>query len=466
MNSASEQRPNILFIYSDQHRYDSVAANGHRLVKTPNIDRMAAEGARFTHAFTPIPMCVPARCSLLSGQWAPRHGVVFNFDGETFKPLDPSQAEFPRAIVNADYHSIHIGRWHVDRHRTPTDYGFHDYVPSWRYTKWREHQGIGRTDNGAGWRGQTDTDITPEQSSLAWSANQVIRWMEQTRENGERFFIRWHMVEPHLPCRPPEPFASMYPPERIEPWPGFADTLESKPHIQRQMRATWNVEGMDWEQWAPVVSRYLGTVSLLDMQIGRVLAALERLGIDDSTLVVYSADHGDMCGSHGMVDKHYVMYDDVVRVPLFMRWPGVIPAGRVVDDFVSNAVDLPATLCDVAGAAIPESFQGCSVMPAAMGSGSLGRDDIFATYHGNQFGAYSQRMVRDRRWKYVWNATAQDELYDLERDPGECRNVAGDPSNTAELRRLRERLVWWMEHTEDALLNNWTRAMLLDGRVV
>ena len=459
-------KPNILVIYSDQHRYDCMGANGNPLVRTSSMDRLASEGARFTQAYTPIPMCVPARCSVLTGKWPSSHGVVFNFDGETFKRLDTTLPTFASALQKAGYHTVHIGRWHVDQERTPLDFGFHDYVPSWRYEKWRTAQGLRKCPGEQGWRGQTDPHITPEQSALAWGATQTIRWIERCREETDPFFIRWHMIEPHLPCRPPEPFASMYPPGVIPPWPGFADSLRDKPIIQRRMRKTWGVEGMSWEQWAPVVGRYLGEVSLLDAQIGRVLEALDRMDLARDTLVVYTTDHGDMCGSHGMVDKHYVMYDDVVRVPMMMRWPGVIPAGRVCEEFVSDAIDLPSTLCEAAGAAIPSTFQGCSLLPAARGTGGTGREDIFASYHGNQFGAYSQRMVRDRRWKYVWNATAEDELYDLQSDPGELVNRAPDTACAAEVMRLRGRLVHWMESTGDALLNNWTRDVLRETDIV
>ncbi len=457
-------RPNILLIYSDQHRYDTVACNGHPLVRTPNMDLIAAEGALFTHAFTPIPMCVPARCSLLTGQWPSRHGAIFNYDGETFRPLPDAIPTCPASIQQAGYHSIHIGRWHVDPERSPLSFGFHDYVPDWRYRKWRAARGIPPRPTDQGWRGQPDPHIKPEESSLAWHADQVMRWIGLSTEWGNPFFLRWHMSEPHLANHPPEPYASMYKPEDIRPWPGFADSFEGKPYAQRQLLHNRGTEGMTWEDWAPITARYLGEVTLIDHQIGRVLDFLRRHGLDENTLVIYTSDHGDMCGSHRMVDKHCVMYDDVVRVPMMMRWPAAIPAGTVVDDFVSNAVDLPATLCAAVGAGAPDSFQGIDLLPAAQGRTSIERDSIFASFHGNQFGAYSQRMVRDRRWKYVWNAMDIDELYDLETDPGELSNRIYDPRCGEELTRLRHRLADWMQQTGDALWNGATRRVLLKGR--
>jgi arylsulfatase A-like enzyme len=164
-----------------------------------------------------------------------------------------------------------------------------------------------------------------------------------------------------------------------------------------------------------------------------------------------------------MIDKHMVLYDDVTHVPLLMRWPGRIAAGSQCAAFVSHSIDLASTFCAAAGVPIPSTFRGQSLLSLMAGAPENGREDIFAMYHGNQFGLYSQRMVRDRRWKYVWNATAEDELYDLAADPGEVRNLAAMPDYGAELARLRARLVAWMEETRDPLLNYWTRGQLLEG---
>jgi arylsulfatase A-like enzyme len=197
-----------------------------------------------------------------------------------------------------------------------------------------------------------------------------------------------------------------------------------------------------------------------------VLDALEALGLAEETLVVYTTDHGGLCGGHGMIDKHYVMYEDVVHVPLIVRWPGAAAPGDRCAAFVSSALDLAATFCHAVGAPVPESFQGQSVLPLLADPAAQGREDIFCVYSGNQFGLYSQRMVRETRWKYVWNAVDVDELYDLETDPGELHNLARDPFCGEELRRLRHRLVEWMHGTGDRLLNQWTETQLLQGRKV
>ncbi|MCX7846723.1 MAG: sulfatase-like hydrolase/transferase [bacterium] len=458
-------KPHILLIYSDQHRYDCMAHTGHPLVRTPNLDQLSREGVSFTHAFTPSPICVPARCSLLSGQWPSQHGVIFNYDGETFKPLDNTIPTCSSLLQAAGYHTVHVGRWHVDPHRGPHFFGFHDYIPEWHYKKWRAAQGIPPVPP-HDWFGADDPHISPDQSPPAWGARQVLRWFDIACELNEPLFIHWHTTEPHLPCVPPAELSKLYVPSSIPPWPGFTDPCHHKPLIQRQMRHTWQVHNLSWHDWAPTVARYLATITCLDHAIGIVLHGLRARGLDDNTLVIYSADHGDMCGNHGMIDKHYVMYDDVIRVPLILRWPAALPAGTVRNAFVSNALDLAATFCDAAGLPLPASFAGQSLLPLARGDASAQpRQDIFASYAGNQFGAFSQRMVRDYRWKYVWNPVAQDELYDLASDPAELHNRVTDPSCASELARLQTRLLWWMEHTHDRLLNHWTRLQLSGHRI-
>ena len=477
-------RPNILFIQSDQHRFDCVAANslkaasdlkvasglkaasGHKLLRTPNLDRLAREGLNFTQAYTPIPVCVPSRNCLIYGQWSTEHHCIANDDTEAPRPAEPGLPTFSRALNEAGYYLGCVGKWRVHPEWGPTHpaFGFHEYVDNRDYGAWREAQGLAPRPRDGGWQGGVDPYIAPEESRTAWCADQTIRMLERVAEHDQPFFIRWDSSAPHLPNIVPEPYASMYPPGAIEPWASFPDPLTGKPYIQAQQRRTWKVDGWSWDDWAPIVGRCLGEISLLDAQIGRVLDALDRLGLAEDTLVIYTTDHGDLLGGHGMVDKHYVMYDDVVHVPLIVRWPARIASGQVCDAFVSHGIDLASTFCDVAGAPIPETFRGQSLLPLFEGAGDNGREDILSIYHGNQFGLYSERMVRDRRWKYIWNATAEDELYDLVEDPGEVINRATDPACVDELARLRRRLVVWMEETHDPLLNGWNRTQLLEGR--
>jgi arylsulfatase A-like enzyme len=457
------RRPNILLIHSDQHRYDCLGVNGHPFIQTPNLDRLAGEGMNFTHAFTPIPLCTPARNCLLHGQWSFQHGCIMNCDSEA--PAEPPEGlpSFSQQLRDEGYYLAYVGKWHVSTTRGPEAYGFCEFPGHDAYDKWLDAHGVAPAEYANGWFGETVPGRTPEQTHLAWCADRTIDYLRKAATHDEGFFIRWDPPEPHLPNLVPEPYASMYPPESIPPWPNFGDPLEGRPIVQRQQLRTWKIDDWTWEDWAPIVGRYLGEISLMDAQIGRVLAALDELGLAENTLVVYTTDHGDECGSHGMIDKHFVMYDELVRVPLIARWPGRIAPGSECDSFVSHEIDLASTFCEVAGASIPETFCGQSLLPLMDGASDNGRQDILSAYHGNQFGLFSQRMMRDRRWKYVWNPTAEDELYDMVGDPYELTNRAGDPSCADELARLRLRLVDWMQETNDPLCNEWILTQLREG---
>jgi len=493
---AVARRPNILLIQADQHRFDCLgvtgrplgaegsapaaapgrplgaegsapaAAPGRPLGRTPHLDRLAAEGVLFDHAFCPTPLCVPARNSLLHGVWATEHLAITDFGSEARRPPAAGLPTFTQALRDAGYLLSHVAKWHVHPERGPQEYGFHEDVPEGQYEAWRASQDLPARPRTNGWFGEVDPHIAPDQARPAWGASQVIRLLEQAAAEGTPFYIQWDPSEPHLPNIVPEPYASMSMPGSIPPWPSFPDPLVGKPYVQAQQRRTWQVEGWSWADWAPIVGRYLGEISLLDAQVGRVLAALEGLGLAADTLVVYTTDHGDLCGGHGMMDKHFVMYDDIVRVPLIARWPGRALPGHRCPAMVSHSIDLAITFCEAAGVPVPPTFRGRSLLPLLAGGADNGRTDILSTYHGNQFGLYSQRMVRDRRWKYVWNATAEDELYDLGSDPGEVCNLAADRAHRPELVRLRRRLVAWMEESRDPLLNPWIRVQLLQGSKV
>ena len=458
------QQPNILMIIADQHRKDCLGVNGHPFIKTPNLDKLATEGTNFTSAFTSSPICVPARNSLLHGCWPCKHLSIANADTEAPRPAAPIPA-YTEVLRDAGYEMSFTGKWLGGKARTPLEYGFHNYVSSSEYGKWRTAQGLPPKPSGMPFFG-CDEAITPEQSHLWWESDQAIQMLRKAAGGDKPFYIRWDPSEPHLPNVVPEPYASMYNPADIKPWPSFGDTFEGKPYIQAQQLRSWKLDGWDWEPWSRLVGRYLGEISLLDTCIGRVLDALKELRLENDTIVIYSCDHGDMCGAHGMIDKHYVMYDDVARVPLIIRWPGAAACGKSCDAFVTHTIDLARSLCEWAGAEVPSTFQGQSLLPALRCEPFKERQEVLGMYHGNQFGLYSQRMVRTRRWKYVWNGTAEDELYDMENDLGELHNLATSPDCAEVLASLRHRLWELMEEVGDPLRNMWIKNQLLEGKKI
>ncbi|WJH37557.1 sulfatase-like hydrolase/transferase [Paenibacillus sp. CC-CFT747] len=313
-----------------------------------------------------------------------------------------------------------------------------------------------------------------EETRTHRTAALAIEAMKKLTEGTGPWQLRVNFTEPHLPCRPAEEFAALYSPEEIPPWESFAETFEGKPYIQGQQLRNWKIEELTWEDWAPAVARYYAVITQLDDAVGRVLKALEDAGQKEQTMVVFTSDHGDMAGGHRMIDKHYVMYDDVVRVPFLVRWPGVIPPGSRSDAFVYPFLDLPPTLLDLAGAPYPEGavLAGRSLLPLWTGEGEPSvmsspegwREEVVSTYNGQQFGLFSQRMLRTRDWKYVWNPTDTDELYDLKNDPHELNNVVRMPENHRRAQELRRRLYDILLKEGDGLVStSWMRDQLMEG---
>ncbi len=458
-------RPNILLIQPDQQRYDCLGRAGHSLVKTPHLDRLAREGVWFTHAFTPTPTCCPARQSLLCGLWAEQHGGLWNYGiGLPVRLFD--QPTWTEALAASGYRLGYVGRWEVHPTKTPLAYGFGDWINAHDYAAWRQAQALPDYERDAfRWFGGLDP-VPVEKTRTHWYAQRAIDLIERYQREGRPWHVRLDFDEPHLPCLPARPFADMYPPGDIPPWGSFAERFHNKPYIQRQQLASWGIEHLGWAEWSVFVSRYLAMVSQLDDAVGQVLAALDTLGLADSTLVIYTTDHGDNCGGHRLIDKHYVMYEDVVHVPLIIRWPRQAKPGMVRGEFVVHALDLASTVCEAAGLPIPASYQGRSLVPLLRGETVADwRQDAVATYHGAQFGLYEQRMLRDRRYKYVWNPTDVDELYDLERDPWELENRVDDLGYQDVLRDLRLLLLARLTEQGDGLVRtDWMKRQLTEGR--
>lgn len=343
----------------------------------------------------------------------------------------------------------HVAKYHSELVGTPLDHGASAFHPEQDYPAWRADQKLPPKPHTNGFWGEPDP-IDDSQSRLAWGADHTIQQIRTARDEGRPFFVRWDPSEPHLPNILCEPWLSMIKPSDIPPWPSFADTLRNKPVMQRKTRQRWGCDQYTWEDWQPVVARYLGEIMQLDHHVGRVVAELDRLGVAENTLVIYSTDHGDFCGGHGMVDKHFTGYDDILRVPLIMRFPDRIAPGTTCDRFLAHEIDLSKTIVDLACEQTPASFVGRNVLDELNGT-TTPRDDIFVQYAGTSQGRCDQRYLRTRRWKYVYCPVSEDELYDLDADPGELTNLIDAPEHADTLHDLRQRMMRWMSETNDRL---------------
>lgn len=459
-------KPNILVVVADQLRYDCTGFASKYPVATPNIDRIAVEGAWFSHAYTPIPVCCPSRQALLTGLRPERFGILCNYDFMKARGLCPNEWTWTSEMAQMGYQMGFIGKWQAHPDYDATAYGYTDYIGLAEYSSYRRQKYPNSTPP-PGWAGGVDP-IPFEDSRPYWLVSQAISVLSKYTSSTKPWHIRLDFPEPHLPCTPSSLYADMYQAASIPAWGSFNDDLKGKPFIQRQQLYSWGIENWTWVDWAPIVARYYATITQIDACIGMLLDSLDCLGASRDTLVIFTADHGDMCGGHRMMDKHCVMYDDIVRVPLILRWIGSIPGNQQREEMVSSSLDLAATISEATGCTRLSELDGRSLLQLCYGENtSAWRQDILSTYNGQQFGLYNQRMLRTHDWKYIWNATDVDELYDMKSDPYELINLTEHPSSLDVLAGMRRTLFERLIECDDLMVgenNPWTKTQLLEGR--
>lgn len=460
------KRPNILLVVTDQQRRDTVGAYGSTLCRTPHTDRVAREGMRFDNAFTPTGLCSPVRCSLLTGVYPHEHRVLTNVGLHPVRmELRPGEDLLANALRAAGYRMGVIGKWHVSK-TDPPAFGYERYVSLGDFATWREAEGHPLPEAFSDYTVQrAERDPAPAGMSrpffLARHACETI----DALDGDAPFLVRLDFHGPHFPNVVPEPYFSMYPPGEIPPWPNADDPLDGKPAVQRIKRKHWRTEGLPWSEWARLISAYFGEITLIDDAIGRVLDHLDRKGIADETLVIVTSDHGDTIGAHGICNKDYTMYEEIYRIPLVVRWPGVTAPGSVSDAVVHHFLDLFATFLDIAGEPLPDPCHGRSLRGLLAGDPPPADwpKSAYCEFHGSHMGLYSMRLLTTPTHAYTYHTNDIDELYDRRADPWQLTNLVHAPNHAATLAALKREMVAWMAATNDHLWNEWTVDWLTDG---
>lgn len=423
---ARQSRPNILLLYADDWRHDTLGAAGNPVVQTPQLDRLAQQGVRFRSAYVTTSICGVSRASLLTGQWMSRHG---NTAFDAFRT--PWEETYPGVLRAQGYWVGHVGKWHNGR------------FPSERFDFARAYAG-------------THFQKQPDGTSIHVTRKNEADALEflRTRPRDKPFLLTLAFFAAHAEDQNPKQY--LYQPDSeplyrdvtIPVPPTMTDEAFSRlpPFIANEKnegRNRWRWRFDTPEKYQQYMKAYYRMTTEVDTVVGRVLAELEAQGLAGNTLVIFTTDNGYFHGEHGLADKWYP-YEESIRVPLIVRDPR-LPAGKrgsVDDDMVLNT-DLAPTLLAYAGATIPAGMQGRDMAPLYLAPQKPDwRDEFFyehATIRSVEFIPSSQALVR-RDVKYIyWPDFGYEELFDLEQDPREERNLAKDPANAARLAALRAR---------------------------
>ena len=477
MAAEGAQRPNILFIMTDQHRWDCVGANGNEWIKTPNLDRLAAGGANFTHAFVQSPVCVPSRVSFFTGRYPHTHRNRVNYT-----PLARSEVLLQERLKKAGYATASVGKLHLhpptalEAKRSGFDHvELHDGVPY-----------LDRFSDYARWRSENDPQasefsyrasmkkvppgenpfraaIADQYSDTTWVGDRTCFHLKRLAAADEPFFLYSSFWKPHSPFETCVPFDRLYNDVSIPlPVPQSLEDIHRLPDpLQKLILRGKPSYDMDRERLQWIYRSYYGAISHVDREIGRILKVLEESGEAQNTIIVFSSDHGDQLLEHGLMGKN-CFFEASVRVPLMIRFPGRVRPARYGE--LVEAVDVLPTLMELAGLPEPYENQGRSLAPLIATTDrtyqprqavfceniipeviTRGIDFYFKKGKGIKGVRHPDaKMVRTRRWKFNYYPAGYAELYDLKNDPHEQHNLHGEARYRDVERELKDRLLHWL----------------------
>jgi arylsulfatase A-like enzyme len=461
--AAEGKRPNILFLFTDDHAAHAMSCYGSKINRTPNLDRIANEGMRFANCFCTNSLCGPSRAVILTGKHSHLNGFIDN--RSTF---DASQQTFPKLLQRSGYSTAVIGKWHLVSN--PTGFDHYEILigqgPYYNPPMIRDGERVQHT----GYTTHVITDL-------------ALDWLKNQRDQDKPFLLMCQHKAPHREWQPGPEYFDLYKDGEIpEPATLFDDyagrgtaaktqdmsvektlnnldlKLEPPKNLNPEQLATWhaaydeeneefrkaNLQGKDLVRWKyqRYIKDYLRCVAAVDDSIGKLLAYLDESGLAENTIVVYSSDQGFYLGDHGWFDKRF-MYEESLRMPLLVRWPGVTKPGSVNEDLVQN-LDFGETFLEAAGVEIPRDMQGRSLVPLLKGeTPSDWRESIYYQYYEYPASHAVQKHygIRTAKHKLMHFYKINEwELYDLERDPDELQNIYEDSQSEQVVAELKEEL--------------------------
>ncbi|WP_105614343.1 sulfatase-like hydrolase/transferase [Vallitalea okinawensis] len=492
------KKPNIVFILNDHQAYYRHGWDGDVKPKTPNFDKLASEGVEFTNAYCATPLCSPVRRSMLNGLFSHTHGHLFNFS-ET-----PYVEESYLKKLNGDgYKNYYYGKWHAGPgtpithqkcegfscegygnpyisdeykaylkknklpkalHKIEYDFTPEDMVES------NVFKGLIEGANyscEAFWCGEHAVGITttPKETHEAFFlANLACDQLEEISKSDseEPFHLRVDFWGPHQPFFPTQEYLDMYDPSEIQVYGSHFDDLNNRPEVHREERnlPLGDKDGkiispspLKWEHWQQILARAYAHQTMIDDAGGVIINKLKELGLDENTIVIWSADHGDALASHGgHFDKCSYMSQEVMRIPMAIRWPNKLKPHQECNELISN-MDIPTTILDAAGLSFTEKVHGRSILDLFSQDQVSWREDLMCETSGHGYAEkINGRMLVKGNYKYVSFEGQLKELYNLKDDPYELDNLIGKKEYAEIENEMIKKLKRWQKETNDPLV--------------
>jgi arylsulfatase len=504
-SAGSGRRKNVLILMSDEQSWDTLGHNGNPVARTPHLDALASRGASFQHCYTPYPLCCPARTSLWTGMMPHNHNVTGNW-----RHIRPELRDdgLVHAFARAGYHTLYTGKWHVPG-TTPARLGFADtaaipavlngrdrgrYIEPYRaYVQAQGYELVANHIENLTPRDLAQlrqpgkapcgtAEIALEHYLETWQTGQLLEHLD-ARPADKPFFAVCSYNAPHFPMIVPAPYdtlidtADVILPDSLRLGPG------SKPGEVQRSHYAEHAADLDESEWRRLIAHYLGFCALVDDQVGRIMDYLRANNLLNDTIVVFTADHGDMMGAHGLLEKGYPLhYEPSLRLPLIVVDPDAGPDGQAVqpDGFVS-LLDVVPTVAELAGVALSEPHEGRSFATALMDPHAPLRPHAISetfTFDGEESGggeytpfeefqarhATANISIRTRDARYVFRWSDVDEFYDLSADPGETVNRIDDPDYMAQVAAHRAALLADIQQS-NAMLGRLVRERFEAGAV-
>lgn len=438
-----QTRPNIVFILIDDLRWDELGIAGHPFVKTPNIDRIGTEGARFRNAFMTTPLCSPSRASFLTGQYAQTHGITDNTDRSA---ASRQLVTFPRLLHDAGYETAFIGKWHMGN----------DDKPRPGFDRWVSFKGQGTYFNPA--INEDGRSVQPSDYITDILSDYAVEFIRRRHDKPFLVYLAHKAIHPEVTQHddgsvdlskselflPAERHRNLYEGKAIPHRPNYGRAPADKPALQRQIGKLAPLGAATATRDETILGRQR-SIAAIEEGVGEILRALKETGQLDNTVIVFTSDNGYFYGEHGLSVERRLAYEESIRMPLLVRYPKAVKAGTVRDEMALN-IDLAPTLMELAGVTAPRAMEGRSLLPLLAGKSTAWRDSFLIEYYTDTVFPRVLQMgykaVRNERWKYIHylELNGMDELYDLRSDPYEMKNLIAEPSAAKALATMKREL--------------------------